>query len=157
MYLVLVRKQNTCIIFSAWCLAYRHGFQFVTRRYHSGRLKQTYLQEHRQALFNHLTLSERLFPHLPKVDKQAQYLLDTMKPPMAKATGATEQLNATDQIRWVGLLDEYCATPQDLQEELQSSYRMNEAEKITKARRELTKEEIEWIEAKTKNIAVQCK
>ena len=29
-----------------------------------GRLRQTYLQEHRQALFNHLVLSEKLFPHL---------------------------------------------------------------------------------------------
>lgn len=40
-----------------------------------GRLKQIYLQEHQQALFNHLTLSERLFPYLTKVDKQVQYYL----------------------------------------------------------------------------------
>ena len=45
-----------------------------------GRLRRTYLQEHRQALFNHLVLSEKLFPHLNKVDEQAQHLLDTMIP-----------------------------------------------------------------------------
>lgn len=50
-----------------------------------GRLRRTYLQEHRQALFNHLVLSEKLFPHLNEVDEQAQHLLDTMIPPMAKA------------------------------------------------------------------------
>lgn len=56
---------------------------------------------------------------------------------------------------WFGL--EYCATPEDLQEELLSSYRMNEAEKITKARRELTEEETALIEVKTQNLAAQCK
>lgn len=36
---------------------------------------------------------------------QAQYLLDTMIPPMTKVAGATEQLKTTEQIRWVGLMD----------------------------------------------------
>lgn len=70
-----------------------------------GRLRRTYLQEHRQALFNHLVLSEKLFPHLNEVDEQAQHLLDTMIPPMAKATGITEHLKATDQMKWVGLIN----------------------------------------------------
>lgn len=70
-----------------------------------GRLRRTYLQEHRKAIFNHLVLSERLFPHLSKVDEQAKYLLDTMIPPMAKAAGVTEQLKATEQMRCVGLMN----------------------------------------------------
>lgn len=70
-----------------------------------GRLRRTYLQEHRQTIFNHLVLSEKLFPHLNKVDEQAQHLLDTMIPQMAKAAGVTEQLKATDQMRWVGLMN----------------------------------------------------
>lgn len=69
-----------------------------------GRLRRTYLQEHRQALFSHLVLSEKLFPHLKEVDEQAQYLLDTMIPPMAKFVGVTEQLKATEQMNWVGLM-----------------------------------------------------
>ena len=55
---------------------------------------------------------------------------------------------------WYGV--EYCETPEDLRDELLSSYRMNEAEKTTRARRELTEEETELIEAKTKNLAAQC-
>lgn len=70
-----------------------------------GRLRRTYLQEHRQALFNHLVLSEKLFPHLYEVDEQAQHLLDTMIPKMTKATGITEQFKATDQMQWVGLMN----------------------------------------------------
>lgn len=64
-----------------------------------GRLRQAYLQEHHKAIFNHLVLSEKLFPHLTEVDKQAQYLLDTMIPPIAKAAGVTEQLKTADQMR----------------------------------------------------------
>lgn len=70
-----------------------------------GRLRRTHLQEHRQALFNHLVLSERLCSHLNEVDEQAQHLLETMIPPMAKAAGITEQLKATDQMEWVGLMN----------------------------------------------------
>lgn len=55
---------------------------------------------------------------------------------------------------WYGI--EYCETPQDLQEELLSSYRMNEAEKITKAKRELTEEEAALIVAKMKKLIAKC-
>lgn len=56
---------------------------------------------------------------------------------------------------WFGL--EYCATPEDLQEELLSSYRMNEAEKITKARRELTEEEAQTVNLDCKKLFDLCK
>ena len=79
-----------------------------------GRLRRTYLQEHRQSLFNHLVLSEKLFPHLNKVDEQAQCLLDTMIPPMAKAAGVTAQLKATEQIRWVGLMNTIKAQAEEI-------------------------------------------
>jgi len=41
---------------------------------------------------------------------------------------------------WYGV--EYCETPEDLRDELLSSYRMSEAQKITKTKRELTEEEV---------------
>lgn len=69
-----------------------------------GRLRRAYLQEHRQTLYNHLVLSEKLFPHLNEVDEQAQHLLDTMIPSMMKAVDITEQLKTTDQMEWVGLM-----------------------------------------------------
>ena len=47
---------------------------------------------------------------------------------------------------WYGV--EYCETPEDLRDELLSSYRMSEAEKITKAKRELTEEETEIVKNK---------
>lgn len=55
---------------------------------------------------------------------------------------------------WYGV--EYCETPEDLRDELLSSYRMNEAEKITKTKRELTEEERTLLKTEIQNLAVQC-
>lgn len=55
---------------------------------------------------------------------------------------------------WYGV--EYCETPEDLRDELLSSYRMNETEKITKTQRELTEEETALIEAKMQGIISKC-
>ena len=70
-----------------------------------GRLRRTFLQEHKQALCNQLVLSEKLFPHLNEVEEKAQHLLEIMIPPMAKKAGITERLKATDQMKWVGLMN----------------------------------------------------
>ena len=42
---------------------------------------------------------------LNQADIQAQHLLDTMIPQMAKDAGVTEHLKMTDQLRWVGMMN----------------------------------------------------
>lgn len=51
---------------------------------------------------------------------------------------------------WYGV--EYCETPEDLRDELLSSYRMSEAEKITKTKRELTDEETQAVNEKCNKL-----
>lgn len=70
-----------------------------------GRMRKTYLQEHRPALYNHLLLSENLYPHLLEIDQAANDRLVQLMPRMAKAAEITEQLKATDQMKWVGLMN----------------------------------------------------
>lgn len=55
---------------------------------------------------------------------------------------------------WYGV--EYCETPEDLRDEFLSSYRMYEAQKITKTRRELTKVEAETIQALCQKLVDRC-
>lgn len=55
---------------------------------------------------------------------------------------------------WYGV--EYCETPEGLRDELLSSYRMNEAEKITKTRRELTEEETSKIQKLCQELINRC-
>lgn len=70
-----------------------------------GRMRKTYLQEHRPALFSSLLLSEKLYPHLLEIDQAANERLERLMPPLMKAAGITEQLKATDQMKWVGLMN----------------------------------------------------
>lgn len=70
-----------------------------------GRMRKTYLQKHRPALYSYLLLSEKLYSHLLEVDRASNERLTQLLPQMAKATGITEQLKVTDQMRWVGLMN----------------------------------------------------
>lgn len=70
-----------------------------------GMLRRTYLKEHRQAIYNHLLLSGKLYSHLHEVDEQAQHLLDTLIPPMKKAENVTEELKANQQMEWIGKMN----------------------------------------------------
>ena len=70
-----------------------------------GRMRQRYLKEHRPLIYNQLLLTEKLYPHLIEIDETAQSRLEQMMPQLAAAAGATEQLKASDPMRWVGLMN----------------------------------------------------
>ncbi|MBM6888370.1 TnpV protein, partial [Pseudoflavonifractor phocaeensis] len=70
-----------------------------------GRMRKAYLKQHRPILYNHLLLSEKLYPHLLEIDETANSRLEQMMPQLAKDAGATEQLKASDPMRWVGLMN----------------------------------------------------
>ena len=70
-----------------------------------GMMRMQYLKEHRPGLYTRLLLSGKLNDDLHQVDVQAQHLLDTMIPQMAKDAGVTERMKMTDQLRWVGMMN----------------------------------------------------
>ena len=70
-----------------------------------GRMRKAYLKEHRPLIYNQLLLTEKLYPHLIEIDETAQSRLEQMMPHLAKDAGATEQLKASDPMRWVGLMN----------------------------------------------------
>ena len=70
-----------------------------------GRMRKAYLKEHRPLIYNQLLLTEKLYPHLIEIDETAQSRLEQMMPQLAKDAGATEQLKASDSMRWVGLMN----------------------------------------------------
>ena len=84
-----------------------------------GRLRKAYLKEHRPLIYNQLLLTEKLYPHLIEIDETAQSRLEQMMPQLAKDAGATEQLKASDPMRWVGLMNTCKAQAEEiLMEEL---------------------------------------
>ena len=70
-----------------------------------GRMRKQYLQEHRPVLWNSLILSEQLYPHLAEIEETANRRLEQMMPQLAKAAGVTEELKASDPMKWVGLMN----------------------------------------------------
>ena len=70
-----------------------------------GRIRKAYLKEHRPILYNQLLMSEKLYPHLLEIDETAQSRLEQMMPKLAKEAGATEELKASDPMKWVGLMN----------------------------------------------------
>lgn len=70
-----------------------------------GRMRQHHLKEHHPLLYNHLLLTETLYPHLLEIDQTAQARMDAMLPRMMEAAGVTEELKARDPMRWVGLMN----------------------------------------------------
>ena len=70
-----------------------------------GRMRKSYLKEHRPILYNQLLMSEKLYPHLIEIDETAQTRLEQMMPQLAKEAGATEKLKAADPMKWVGLMN----------------------------------------------------
>ena len=70
-----------------------------------GRMRKSYLKEHRPILYSQLLMSEKLYPHLLEIDETAQSRLEQMMPQLAKEAGVTEELKACDPMRWVGLMN----------------------------------------------------
>ena len=67
-----------------------------------GRMRQRYLKEHRPGLYSSLILSEKLYPHLLEIDREARERMDAMLPRMMEAAGGTGGLEARDSMSWVG-------------------------------------------------------
>ena len=70
-----------------------------------GRMRKNYLKEHRPVLWNSLLLSEELYPHLREIDETANRRLEQMMPELMKSAGVTEELKASDPMKWVGLMN----------------------------------------------------
>lgn len=85
--------------------------------YHLGKYgmaRMEYLKQQRPDLYNRLLLSGKLSDDLHQADTQAQHLLNTMLPQMAKEAGITEQMKLTDQLRWVGMMNSITQQVEDI-------------------------------------------
>ncbi len=79
-----------------------------------GRMRKSYLKEHRPILYNQLLMSEKLYPHLLEIDRTAQERVDTMLPHMMEVAGATEELKARNPMRWAGLMNTLKAQAEEI-------------------------------------------
>ena len=79
-----------------------------------GRMRQRYLEQHKPILFQTMLLNGELTAHLREIDKTANEQLNNLMRALATEAGATEQLKATDQLAWVGLMNNLKAQAEEL-------------------------------------------
>ena len=68
-------------------------------------LRRKFRKENRRLTYTNLLTSGKLNSHLMEIERTALTRLEQMVPQMAKAEGVTEELKATDQMKWVGLMN----------------------------------------------------
>lgn len=79
-----------------------------------GQRHKRYLKEYRPALYNALLLSGKLNAYLAGIDQQAQDLMDTIIQQMAEAQEITETLKATEQMAWIGKMNNIRASAMEV-------------------------------------------
>lgn len=66
-----------------------------------GQRRLNYLKHHRKVLYYNLLTSGKLHSHLAVTEEQIQQLFSRLVKQYTEKEGATEQLKATDQMKWV--------------------------------------------------------
>ena len=65
-----------------------------------GQRRLNYLKHHRKVLYYNLLTSGKLHSHLADIEEQAQELFTRLTTDFTEKEGITEQLKATDQMKW---------------------------------------------------------
>ena len=66
-----------------------------------GRMRKSYLKEHRPILYTNLLTSGTLHRHLAEIDQACNERMAIIVSDMAQQEGVTEALKAADQMEWV--------------------------------------------------------
>lgn len=66
-----------------------------------GMLYKEHLFKHNKVLFTTLLTQGKLYQHCAEVENQARAMFNMLVEQMKETEGVTEQLKATDQIKWV--------------------------------------------------------
>lgn len=64
-----------------------------------------YLRNYKRITYSGLLISGKLKEHIEDVDRQAEEMFAALVKQMKQAEGVTEKLKATDQMKWVQLMN----------------------------------------------------
>ena len=79
-----------------------------------GMLRKQFLKEHRSAKYQYLLLTGKLTKHLNQIDQEARKQVEILMEQMVKKQGATEELKAQDQMKWVRLMNNIKASAEEI-------------------------------------------
>ena len=70
-----------------------------------GRMRERFLEDHHHGTYTSLLLTGKLWKHLAEIDAACNERMDSLISAMAKREGVTEALKASDQMEWVGRMN----------------------------------------------------
>ena len=79
------------------------GTHYEIGRY--GRMRWEYLKTHRRLEYIRLLMEGKLNEYLHEVDKECYERMELLVEQMKAGAGITEELKASNQMKWVGLLN----------------------------------------------------
>jgi len=79
-----------------------------------GRLRLNYLKENKKIEYQKLLMSDELTKHLSYTDKTANERLKNIIDILAEKENVNEELKATDQMKWVGLVNNFKSQAEEI-------------------------------------------
>ena len=79
-----------------------------------GKLHLAFMKQHRRGTYTTLLTENRLNEHFHNIDEQAHEQLDLHIAQMAERMGATEELKASDPMRWVQMMNNIKASAEKI-------------------------------------------
>ena len=79
-----------------------------------GKLHLAFMRQHRRGTYTTLYTENRLNEHLHNIDLQAHEQLDLHIAQMAEQMGVTEELKASDPMRWVQMMNSIKASAEEI-------------------------------------------
>ena len=79
-----------------------------------GLLHRDYIKQHKRGTYTNLLTENRLNEHLHSIDEQAHVQIDLYIAQMAKRMGVTEELKASDPMRWVHMMNNIKASAEEI-------------------------------------------
>ena len=79
-----------------------------------GKLHLEFIKQHRRGTYTTLLTENRLNEHLHGIDEQAHEQLDLLTTQMAKQMGVSEELKASDPMRWVQMMNNIKASAEEI-------------------------------------------
>ena len=79
-----------------------------------GKLYLSFMKQHRRGTYTTLLTENRLNEHLHSIDEQALEQLDLLTAQMAEQMDVTEELKASDPMRWVQMMNNIKASAEEI-------------------------------------------
>ena len=77
-------------------------------------MHRDYLEQHKRVAYLNLLTSGRLNAHLHQTEQTALQRLELLTKQLSKEQGVTEELKASDQMKWVGLMNNIRAAAEEV-------------------------------------------